>query len=643
MFNRSQYDQFLSAVKKDKLEKTLVLLPLAAAFTPIESLKTAVSKKMPAGWGNPKLTLGEAALGAALQSGSFHAARFLVEILKVEIGALEMNWQALKEKFASQPRFIKFTEMLAAGEELPAFYNEKNKDRYFNRRIKNALAHDDVDELQYLAQVNTNFLLDYLENSSFQDIFQQAAVLGSLRCLQYLLCVLPDYRYKSDMDGNSLVQLAVRAGQKEVVEYLSDDALYDLGGDLNRRGESVFDTARKYGHEKILSCLHRLHDPKTLDLMPTGLHLSSFIEGDDLSVKGLALMLHYFAKKNQYEQPVFLVQEDRDKVGVKIAKFLDLFARSSNKNLLLYSNDGVHRYVYKCEKFQGKIYVLVLDSITEWTDKLSVIEEMRKDYSESLAKINFCMTETRQQTAFTGCHYYALKNASLCMKTANLYQELEEGDFFTTQERVGDVPVRQFILPARFMHLTTSPAKLKEYISAHPEEGKKIVRKTKDGIQQNLMEYSLHGRDRFGLKTPEHVLNIDFDLEDENCEEDLFISKNNSLWYFQNKYLKYSIPMLIHNHSQAELARILTYHDAKNMVLDQDNKITNKTIIRLTSQWGKNNFVFLPRSSQSASSKPIATVSSSQALNPARLFTQVSLERRAEVDNKALKSGFVNI
>jgi hypothetical protein len=616
MFNRSQYEQVLAAIKKDKLEKILTILPFSAKASSQEKLRVALSKATPADWGDPKRTLGETVLGLALKARSFYVARFLVEIFKVKISSQELKASVEREKDLKHPRFLAFMEVLQRGDALPDSEDKKNWELYFNNRIKKALEKDEADELQYFAQIDLNWLIDYLDRIHFQDIFQRAASLGSLRCLQYLLIVLSEHRYKPDIEGNSLVQLAVKAGKAQIVEYLCDDVLYDLGNDRNRKGESVFDTARNHGQEALLPLLYRLHDPETLDILPTGLNLNSFRNGEELSLKGLTLMLHYFAKKNHYEHPVFLVQEAISTPGKTVAACLDLFVRSQETNLLLYSDNGVHRYIYKCEKYKDRVYVFALDSNTDWTDKAHVVQEMKKQYSESLSKLTFAMTQTRQQTADTGCHYYALKNISLSMKTPSLYQELEAGPYFTKPELVDGVSVLQFYLPARFMHLTTSPAKLADYVKAYPDEAKKKLRTTKTGQAQNLMEYSLHERNCYGMTTPELIKNRAYDEEDEFAEEEQFIQRNNTIWYFRNKYFNYCIPALVKEYSEEELKTILRHYDARNLLLSGNGKLTQsfKVGSRLSCERQ------LP-SSTSSTVKTTDEVKVSSALVVARLFT----------------------
>ncbi len=463
-----------------------------------------------------------------------------------------------------------------------------------NERIEKALAQDEVEELQYLASINPNLLLKYIDRNNY-DIYQSAVQLDALFCLQYLFELAYPRAFRLDADGNSLLHLAAKGGKPKVFSFLMDELFEHLGAQLNKKDEALLELAQQSGNRELLALLYQHQDPRTLDILPCGLSQDSFIEEEGLAVKGLALMLHYYVRKNQNTPELFFVQNQKED-GAALAKLFDLFVNADHDNLLLYYDKGRHRLVYKCEKFQGQAYIFVLDPLSFWSDKKTIFKLMKANYPQSLAKLTFCISETRQQTAEWGCRYYSLKNISLLIKTPCFYAELEAGKYFTKTEKEQDLRLCYFFLPARFMHLTTSPKQLAQYTTNYPEEARKIVRKTKEGVEQNLMEYCLHPRDRYGVKTPRLVKDLNYHPKEEEKEENIpTIPKNHSLEFFRYKYDEV-IQSLMDEFSKHALACIITFYDARQLRLDpQTKQIYNQQILRIKSQQKKNTYFFLPR------------------------------------------------
>jgi len=476
-------------------------------------------------------------------------------------------------------------------------FNHSKRQDPFQEKIKQILEHDNKEELQNLILINRSSVLNYIDSVNNYDICQLAVQAGALLSLQYLLELVSLERHqKLDHEGNTLLHLAARAEKLEVFTCLMNFLPSGVRRRLNKNGESVLDFVQKTGNQKFLALFYQLNDPRTLDILPCGLSQASFLDKDDVGVKGLVILLHHYAQKNLNAPEVFFVR-DLEENGMMLAKIFDLFVRSNNDSLLLYHDDDHHRLAYKCEKFEGKSYIFVLDSLKGWDDQEKVVGMMKEHYPESLAQLVFFVNQTVQQTAGSGCRHYSLKNISLWMKTPGFYEELRDGKHVTKIKINKGVEVRGFFLPARFMHLTTSPNQLANYLKKYPQEAIKIVRITKEGIPQDLVKYCHHSRNRFGIQTPRRIKNKNFDPSKEESKEEEFIEQNNSLYYFRNKYVHHVIPSLFNKLSNLALTNLLIYYDARHLMLDpQNNRICNQQIWREVAMDGQQNtYSFLPR------------------------------------------------
>jgi hypothetical protein len=503
----------------------------------------------------------------ALEKNAYKVARYIIENFDFSIDLSELLAEG------NDPAMTQFIQAMKKFRVWQASHPKSDITAYYMYLIEQSIQENNQYDLQYMYVIHPEYFTSYRSSQQKYNILQYAITCADDEAFNFLMGKSSnELRSAHDSEGNSLAMLAVKQGKLAYLQKILDwNVMYQLEKDVNQNGETLFDVARLNHHEDIMKFIYQYCDSTCLDILPQGLMPASFFdeEHSDLSVKSIALMLHYFQNKKPQQREVYLISET---ISIeKLVKTFDLFVRSSNDDMLLYFDNSVHRNLYKCEKHAGISYIIVVDSLLQWVDGADIFTEFKKKFPESFAKVVFLKSDTHQQTAVSGCRYYALKNLSKVMNTPSFYPEL--APFYTREVAVGDVMVQRFSLPPRFMTTTSSHKKLREYENLYPDEVQKPI-KFKDNKPVVLAEEVVRKRDKYQFTTPEIIANNLF--KPGQSSEPPFIAKNNSIGYFKNKYLTHTIVKYLESYSNAELADIIVRYDGTHLTLDpKTNKIQN--------------------------------------------------------------------
>jgi len=518
--------------------------------------------------------LGSAMLLFAMTQFSFDIARYLVEHLQVDPTPIKAILESQKE-FTICTSFLLFVRSLENLKSWQATHDTHNQQDYYNYIVKTAILNNDLDELQYINNINSNIILHYRDETTDLNACQMALISASFEIFKFFYETpsLTSLVEALDQNANSILHLAVIHNKADIINWL--DALYSID-QINNTGKNIFHLAAEHQRWELLKYLYIKHDKTTLDILPLEITESTLFSDDDINMKGLVLMVHYFCQKNPYEKNVFWVQDHGDNPADLLADLLNKFALSSNTNMFLYHDNSYHRTIYKCEKYEKKIHIIAIDSVMDpnWSTPKNLLAIMADKHPDTFAKMVFYKNNMRykQQTSLSGCRYYALKNLSLLMKTPSFANELNTNNHITKEDVKYGIFIRTYNLPARFMHLANHPNHLQGYILNNPDESKRILR-TKNGKPQTLFDYAYQNRNKYGTETPEIVANLKYIPGADKQTEPQTILKNNSMEYFKNKYMRHIIPRLLNNLSQTQLKQIITFYDARNIEI---NNVTKK-------------------------------------------------------------------
>jgi hypothetical protein len=372
-----------------------------------------------------------------------------------------------------------------------------------------------------------------------------------------------------DAEENSLLMLAARSGQTPVIEYILDhyvEAAHDLLELRNSEYQTAADVAeeaQQYAAAEFLAKRTMIEELRAanrdlLDVVPGVLmDLSTFVHYNALTLKGLALMLHYYAPDNP---KLYLAINELELIDA-----VKVFMQSNETEIVLLLNEASHRSVCKLEKRDGKAYLIILDSTPtkrqEFFDGLA--EQLSATFHSAVERPILCVNNTMQQTDKEHCSYFALKNLHKLLKIKNILDMILSSHLVarTTQHEAEVITYR---LPATFMSLAQSPDGLTKYIADNPAEATAILRVNKQGDPQDLRAYAEQVREGYGVVTPQIVP----DRKDESS----VVKKNNSVVYFKEKYLQRTVPTLFTSLGEAErqskLEKILSERSASRLMVD---------------------------------------------------------------------------
>jgi hypothetical protein len=445
------------------------------------------------------------------------------------------------------------------------------------------LLRDSVDDLTfYDTPEGLRLIADFIDPITTYSAIQLAAFWGLLNVFRWLdQKKIFTLRTVVDEQKNSLLMIAASAGQVSIIKYIFNeyaDVAYALLEQRNLKSENAMEVAedfQQYAAEEFLakqSVMEELREANRdiLDVMPDIImDLSTFVRYGALTVKGMALMLHYYASS---ETPLYLA------TGIlELINTIDLFMESKEEKCFLLLNEGCHRFACKLEKFDGKTYVIILDSAP--TKRQAFIEGLPEEFNTFFVhredKPILCMNNTNQQTDKENCSYFALKNLHKLMAMKNILA-LILSSHFVSQKKKDGIKIITYRLPAKFMSLAESPDALTKYIVENPEESAAICHVNKQNALLNLREYALQARDGFGVVTPQMVTD-----RNDNTK---MAAKNNSVLYFKEKFHQHVVPTLFQSFSELErqkqLTQIVNAHNVNRLVLDDSTgKLTTNEAI----------------------------------------------------------------
>jgi hypothetical protein len=309
--------------------------------------------------------------------------------------------------------------------------------------------------------------------------------------------------------------------------------------------------------------------------------LQTFVNNEGITPKGWALMLHYFSQKKSIQQPLYLLRNLRE-----LARVVIMFSQSVESTFFLLLDNLTHRSAVQLQKLKGnrETFIIMVDSVP--SDDVGHHEIRRiagfiKAIEPELVKYLLFLTNNNfQQTDDVNCTFFALKNLSKMVAAQDFLSEVLSNKTYLSEMEDGMV-IGQYILPARFMHLSQSYDSLNQYIKDHPKESK-VARVTKNGKEQNLSEYAFHPRENYGVETPLFRKNRNVKKDGSSSSaEPKYVEKNLTIDYFAAKYCKHVIPRLFNSlseaHRQDELKRIILEKNTHSLMRDPE---TNKIVVK---------------------------------------------------------------
>ncbi|KTD48225.1 hypothetical protein Lqui_2036 [Legionella quinlivanii] len=410
----------------------------------------------------------------------------------------------------------------------------------------------------------------FLQSEYYLQVITDAIKSGNLDDVHYFLTHFPETRYLRDSKKNNFILIAILHSQINIAKKLIESGWYLPHIYRNEANETAFDLAEKLQLTELCSFLYSTYDSQLLDIFNWNISKDSvFDENDDLSIKGLALMLN--AKKNKIRSrhqnnkdfSVYFISGDCN--AIELVQFAEKFFASDKDSCHIYHDDGGHRCLIVLERIDGVLYINVVDSLATWNLQQLILDLLNSGkYSISGEDVVLLKSQTAQQSAATGCRYYALKNLSLVCRYPSFTKEVLKDKYFIKEENVKGTCIIFYRLPPEFMHLTSSPKQLKQYI-ANNEDARQILRTSKQGEAQDLRAWAYHKRDKYGIQSPEALPNREFNPDVEAGENNpKEILKNNSIWYFARKYTKSVIPEMLKSHTQDELKTMIKKVDWRN-------------------------------------------------------------------------------
>lgn len=314
-------------------------------------------------------------------------------------------------------------------------------------------------------------------------------------------------------------------------------------------------------------------------ILPLGkLVIYDFLRGNHITPKGLTLLLEYYFIKKVPDDTTMCVTFA---LGYEtLVNCIKLFIESDNNSLTLLFADLVnntmssHRSVYRLDKYQGKCYVIALNSTnSEYNSAIShyLIKVIKIQLADFADQIVLCTNITNQQTDFSNCSHFALKNISKLLTTDNFAAEITALHVMS-ETRTENYAVLIYRLPARFMYLAQSHDTLEKYIENNDKENVAAIHFTKDGYSQSLREYAYQTRNKYGVKSPIPIANRHFDPTVPEGSTIEYIQKNLTIEYFANKYQHHTVPTLFSLY-QHRLRNIVKKRDANNLAIDPHSNL----------------------------------------------------------------------
>ncbi|MCE3044103.1 hypothetical protein [Legionella sp. 16cNR16C] len=410
----------------------------------------------------------------------------------------------------------------------------------------------------------------FLQSEYFLQAITDAITSGNQDDVHYFLTHFPETRYLRDSKKNNFILIAILHSQIDIAKMLVNSGWYLPHIYRNEENQTAFDMAEKLQLTELCSFLYSTYDSQLLDIFNRNISNDSvFDENDDLSIKGLALMLNAKGNKirsrhqNHKDLSVYFISGDCD--AIELVQFAEKFFVSDKDRCHIYHDDGAHRCLVVLEKIDEILYINVVDSLATWNLQQFILDLLNSGkYSISGEDVVLLKSQTAQQSAATGCRYYALKNLSMVCRYPSFTKEVLKDKYLISEVNVDGTTIIFYRLPPEFMHLTSSPKQLKQYI-ANNEDARQVLRTSKQGETQDLRAWAYHKRDKYGIQSPEALPNREFnpDVEaGENNPRELL--KNNSIWYFASKYTKSVIPEMLRSNTQDELKTMIKKVDWRN-------------------------------------------------------------------------------